>query len=190
MRKSVVDAKVYDEAAHRKGAAQKDKGLIRSLNRRATSDKKTHPGEARRGRLREPSACECCGAVFGRRTWRRDGHVTLAMLDRADWTMCPACEQIRNTEGQGRILVRGRFAVAHEPDIRARIRNVAARAAFTQPQRRVVSVERQGDVLEVLTTSQKLAHRIVHELKKVFRGSAAYHWSDDGTLLATWRRER
>jgi hypothetical protein len=173
-----------------KGGVQKDKGLIRSVNRQATRDKKAHPGEACRGRLREPSACECCGAVFGRRTWRRAGHVTLAMLDRADWTMCPACEQIRNAEGQGRIVVSGQFAVAHEPEIRARIRNVAARAAFTQQQRRVVSVERQGDVLEVLTTSQKLAHRIVHELKKVFRGSTKYHWSDDGTLLATWQRER
>ena len=80
--------------------------------------------------------------------------------------------------------------MAHEPDIRARIRNVAARAAFTQPQRRVVSVGRQGNVLEVLTTSQKLAHRIVQELKKVFRGSTAYHSSDDGTLLARWLRER
>jgi hypothetical protein len=41
-----------------------------------------------------------------------------------------------------------------------------------------------------LTTSQKLAHRIVHELKKAFRGRATYAWSDDGTLFATWQRER
>ena len=103
--------------------------------------------------------------------------------------MCPACEQAKRKEGQGRILVRGRFALAHEDDIRARIRNVAARAGYTQPQRRVVSVDREGDALEVLTTSQKLAHRIVIELKKVFRGRATFDWSDDGTLLATWRRE-
>jgi hypothetical protein len=30
----------------------------------------------------------------------------------------------------------------------------------------------------------------MHELKKAFHGSDAYHWSDDGILLATWRRER
>lgn len=43
---------------------------------------------------------------------------------------------------------------------------------------------------EVLTTSQKLAHRIVHELKKAFRGQAGYAWSDrDGSLLATWQRD-
>jgi hypothetical protein len=73
---------------------------------------------------------------------------------------------------------------------RVRIRNVAARARFTQPQRRVVSAERRGAVLQVLTTSQKLAHRIVHELRKAFRGRAQYAWSPtDGSLLATWERE-
>jgi hypothetical protein len=125
-----------------------------------------------------------------RRTWRRGHRVTPAVLDRARWTICPACEQASRREGQGRIRVRGRFAEMHDADIRARIRNVAAGAASTQPQRRVVSAERQGDTLEVLTTSQKLAHRIVHELRKTFRGRAAYSWADDGTLFATWQRER
>jgi len=72
--------------------------------------------------------------------------------------------------------------------VRRRIGNVAARAAFTQPERRVSSLERQGDELEVITTSQKLAHRIAHELKKAFGGRVSYAWSDDGTLFATWQR--
>lgn len=176
--------------ASQPGPVPKGKALIRSTNRRATRDEKMHAGEVRAGRMREPSACEQCGAIFVRRSWRQDRRVTIALLDRAAWVVCPACEQARRSEGQGRILVRGRFAFAHDSDIRARIRNVAGRAMFSQSQRRVVSMDRQGDVLEVLTTSQKLAHRIVHELKKAFRGSASYHWSDDGTLLATWRRER
>jgi hypothetical protein len=50
-----------------------------------------------------------------------------------------------------------------------------------------VSVERRGQVVEVLTTSQKLVHRIVHELKKTFGGRTSYVWSDDRTLLATWQ---
>jgi len=82
-------------------------------------------------------------------------------------------------------LIRATTAL-DEDAVRRRIQNVAARAAFTQPERRVVSVERQGDVLEVLSTSQKLAHRIAHELKKAFGGRTSYVWSDDRTLLATW----
>jgi hypothetical protein len=77
--------------------------------------------------------------------------------------------------------------VAEEAVIRRRIQNVAARAGFTQPERQIVSVERRGDVLEVLTTSQKLAHRIVHELKKAFGGRTSHVWSDDRTLFASWQ---
>jgi len=42
----------------------------------------------------------------------------------------------------------------------------------------------------VITTSQKLAHRIVATLKKTFGGRASYAWSDrDGSLFATWERD-
>jgi hypothetical protein len=78
----------------------------------------------------------------------------------------------------------------NEAEIRRRIDNVVARGEFTQPQRKLVSMERSGDEIEVLTTSQKLAHRIVHELKKAFRGRASYAWSDkDGSLFAIWQRD-
>jgi hypothetical protein len=53
-----------------------------------------------------------------------------------------------------------------------------------------VSVEQRGTTLEVLTTSEKLAHRIAGELAKTWRGRATYAWSDDGSLLARWRPAR
>jgi len=44
--------------------------------------------------------------------------------------------------------------------------------------------------LEILTTSQKLAHRIAHELAKAFGGRAKYQWADgEPGLLATWQSE-
>jgi hypothetical protein len=88
----------------------------------------------------------------------------------------------------GRVLIRGPYGAAHEAAIRRRIDNVTARAAYTQPQHRVSAIERRGSALEILTTSQKLAHRIVRELCKALGGRAAFAWSDDGTLLATWQR--
>jgi hypothetical protein len=173
-----------------KPPAAKDKGLIRSLNREFARTGKARPVEAATGRLPEPTACERCGAVFVRRTWRRQGNIPAARLDELRWTICPACAQARAAVGFGRVLVRGAFAAANDALIRQRIANVAERAAFTQPERRISSMEREGDTLEIITTSQKLAHRIVHELKKLFRGRASYAWSDDGTLFATWERQR
>ena len=167
----------------------KGKGLIRSLNRRGTQTAKVPPVEARAGRAREGAICERCGAMFSRRTWRRDHAVSDSLLARATWVVCPACQQTGREEYFGRVLIRD-AAAADEDAIRRRIQNVAARAGFTQPERKVVSIERRGDALEVLTTSQKLAHRIVHELKKAFRGRASYAWADrDGSLFATWQRD-
>jgi len=132
--------------------------------------------------------CERCGAVFSRRAWRRDHKVTDALLQRAVWSECPACKEVRSGEYWGRVLVRGAFAAANEAVIRRRIRNVAKQARLTQPERQLVSAARDGNVLEVLVTSQKLGHRIVHELKKAFGGRASYKWSDDGSLFAVWER--
>jgi NMD protein affecting ribosome stability and mRNA decay len=166
------------------------KGLIRSQSRRGVRSDKSPPVARKTGPVPQPTVCERCGAVFSRRTWRRDHAVTHALLARATWSICPACRQAGRGEYFGRVLIRGDWALAHEEAIRRRIANVAERATFTQPERQLVSVERARDVIEVLTTSQKLAHRIVHELKKAFRGQASYAWSDrDGSLLATWERD-
>jgi NMD protein affecting ribosome stability and mRNA decay len=167
----------------------KGKSLIRSLNRKGARANRKPPVASKTAALREPACCERCGAVFARQTWRRDRRVTHALLQRVHWTVCPACTQTDRGEYFGRVLVRGAFAAANEEAIRRRIENVEQHARFTQPQRRLVSVERDRHGLEVLTTSQKLAHRIVRELKKLFRGRASYAWSDDGSLFATWQRD-
>jgi NMD protein affecting ribosome stability and mRNA decay len=143
----------------------------------------------------EPAAttlCDRCGSVYWQRTWRRSVQRTRrALLSGARGGVCPACRQAAAGEGFGRAVLQGTLVDAREEEIRRRISNVAARAAFTQPQRRVVSVSRLRDGgLEVLTTSQKLGHRIVHELAKAFGGRATYAWSDgDGRLFATWKAD-
>jgi hypothetical protein len=90
----------------------------------------------------------------------------------------------------GRVLLRGALVGAESEAIRRRIANVAARARFTQPERRVVSVLWDGEELEVLTTSEKLAHRIVREMEKAFGGRASYVWSHrERSLLAIWHSD-
>jgi len=165
------------------------KGLIRSGARRGVRSDRSAPVAVRKTQPPDPSVCERCGAVFTKRTWRRDRARTAVFLAAANWTTCPACKQTAGETGWGRVRAVGTFVLPNEAAIRRRIKNVASRAGATQPERRLVSVEREGDGLEVLTTSQKLAHRVVRELTKAFKGRAVYKWSDDGTLLATWRRD-
>lgn len=168
--------------------AKTDKGLIRSLNRSTTRSNKLRAAEVRGGRLREPAVCELCGATYSRRVWRKPPVPSPALLARARWTTCPACVQTKREEYLGRVVLRGRYLEAHGDAIRARIRNVVARARSRQPERRLVSLEARDGALEVLTTSQKLAHRIAHEMKKAFGGRTRYAWADDGTLNAGWER--
>jgi len=87
--------------------------------------------------------------------------------------------------------VRGPLSAEMLERIRARIANVGRRAESNQPERRIVSAEWDGSTLEVLTTSQKLAHRIARELEKEFGGRATYQWKDeDGMLLTVWKAPR
>ncbi len=174
---------------HRGGKRHRSDRLTRALKPRLAESTNKPPVAAKQKPLADPTCCERCGALYTRRTWRRAGERSHAKLSVAQWTVCPACRQMERGEYFGRVVIRGPFAAAHEQEIRERIANIEERAQFTQPQRRLVSAEREGNVLEVLTTSQKLAHRIVHELKKVYRGRARYSWSpDDGSLYATWER--
>ena len=54
----------------------------------------------------------------------------------------------------------------------------------------MVSFEPSGSDLEILTTSQKLAHRIARELVKLYGRDAVYSWSDRaGALDVVWRQE-
>lgn len=164
-----------------------DKGRIRALNRRGVRSNKVTAAEAATGRPTEPTLCDRCGASFVRRTWRTGPRVPATRLATARWVVCPACRQVERGVGFGRVDITGGFASDHEADLRRRIASVANRAA-RQPERRVVSIAWDGPTLQVLTTSQKLAHRIAHELKKAFGGRTTYHWSDDRTLVASWVR--
>lgn len=171
-------------------ATKAGKSLIRSGTRSATRTGKAQPAESRSGRLAEPVVCERCGAVFQGRTWRRASANRprgAAAIAGVEWRTCPACDQVDHEEYLGRVILRGPFASGQEAAIRRRVRNVAARAEFTQPERRIVSIEAGTNRLEILTTSQKLAHRIAHEVEKAFGGRASYKWSDDGSLDASWR---
>ncbi len=166
--------------------SKQSRGLIRSLNRSAVQDDKSPPVARKTPPLHEPTVCARCGAVFLRKTWRHNHALSEAQIEGAEWGFCPACQQVSRREGQGRLLIRGAAAGRNRDAIEKRIHNVVARATKTQPERQLVSLDARDSGLEVLTTSQKLAHRLAHELKKAFGGRVTYTWSDDGTLFATW----
>ena len=162
-----------------------------SRDKRGTKSQKPPAVRAKKVVYDDQTTCDSCGSVYTRKTWRQPstrGATTTARTG-AVVPRCPACEQMRDGRSYGSVLLRGSYVLAHEEEIRRRARHVAARAGYTQPQRRIVAFRRTRTGFEVTTTSQKLAHRLVHELKKAFHGRASYSWSDrDGRLMARWER--
>jgi NMD protein affecting ribosome stability and mRNA decay len=168
---------------------KQSRGLIRSLNRSAVRNTKGPPVAIKTRRLHEPTVCARCGAVFLRKTWRHNHALNDEQIERSEWGFCPACLQVAQQQGQGRVVIKGAALSQSRNAIEQRIQNVAKRASKTQPERRLVSIDARDGELEIVTTSQKLAHRLAHELKKAFGGRVAYNWNDDGTLLARWDYE-
>jgi NMD protein affecting ribosome stability and mRNA decay len=163
----------------------RSKALIRAHARAGTSTGKTRRAESG-GRPPEPSICQRCGAVFQRRVWRASRPASDGLLARATWVTCPACAQRGEGTYMGCVRILCGSPFEHEDAIRRRIENVAAAAEAAHPEHRIVSVDRDRHAIEVLTTSQKLAHRVAHEVKEVLKGKVTYRWSDDGSLVATW----
>jgi len=164
------------------------KGLIRSMDRRGTRSDMSPP-VTRKLQFRDPSICDRCGAVYSAKTWRRPRRMPEGLADRATWVHCPGCAQAEAGEYYGRVLIElPATAKATADDIARRIHNVESRAMYTQPERKVLSSTWNGNALEVLTTSQKLAHRIAREVSKAFGGEPRFSWdSEDGSLLARLR---
>ena len=139
--------------------------------------------------IEEPAACERCLAVYKLKTWRPAGVSRRVPAD-VHWTLCPACSQVEDLEYFGRVLITQPLDPERESEVRRRIYNVERRARAAQPERRMVRLGGSRDGLEVLTTSQKLAHRIAKELEKAFGGRAHYEWTARETVLqATWAPE-
>ncbi len=158
------------------------KPLERSQNRKGARDAKVVPAAAGHPLADDPTRCLRCGAVYTRKMWHPAGSVVVRKPAKA---VCPGCLQVSSNEYFGRVILRN--PGEDEGEIRRRIDNVARRAEHTQPERRVVAIERRGADLDVFTTSQKLAHRIAREVEKAFGGRVHYDWSDgDGSLLAVW----
>ncbi len=163
------------------------KEMARALVHRGTRSQHTSLVAKLTRKLTGETMCERCGNVYRDKRWHEASPGERLWPVGFAWTVCPACRQVESQQYFGRVLLRGDGALRKFDEIRTRIANVAARARFTQPQRRIVSIERNADEIAVLTTSQKLAHRIVASLVQAFGGKASLSWApEDGELRAVW----
>lgn len=143
--------------------------------------------------IAEPAVCEICGAVYAKRRWcaaeylpeqARNKHSKASRL-----TVCPACRQKRDGVPCGFVHLEGVFLVNHRAEIEVLLLNEAHRASRDNPLARIL--EWQGGVsqrLTVTTTTEHLAQRLGHALRKAFAGDVNFGFSHENKLSHVWWR--
>jgi NMD protein affecting ribosome stability and mRNA decay len=157
---------------------------------RKNVDRTNDPYIPRKG-APEAGICPECHAISRKKRWYTD-EAEYAALARsgAHRRRCPACRKIADGFPSGVLTLRGRFLLGHRDEIVTVARNEERRARGINPLERIMELREGDGGMEILTTGEKLAQRIGREIRKAFRGTLAFKWSEDANLLrVTWVRE-
>lgn len=140
---------------------------------------------------KDPSSCRKCGSVYHGKRWVYKDAVPAEMLEKAKPdTLCPACMKIRDNYAEGFLVLEGDFVKEHREEILNLIKNKETLALSINPLERIISLKEKKGVIEISTTTDKLAQRIGQILSKAFHSEAEFKWSSDTKLARViWKRD-
>lgn len=134
-------------------------------------------------KLRGPTCCPGCGAVYRRGRWRWE---EVPAAPRAE--LCPACRATERDPTAG-VTLSGDFLAAHRDEILARVRACERAANLDHPLQRILAMRRIGNALRITTTDPHLARRIGDALRAAYKGALAYRYNGkNDQLRVSWRR--
>lgn len=137
-----------------------------------------------KGKLREPTVCPDCGAVFRAGRWRWDEAPQGAHRE-----TCPACHRVKDHYPAGFVSLTGAFFASHRDEIMSLVRHEEQRDHQTHPLKRIMAVEAQGDNVLVTTTDVHLARSIGEAVHHAYQGELDFHYRPDDNLLRVhWAR--
>lgn len=145
---------------------------------------RVHDPYRTRTKLREPTVCPTCAAVYQAGRWQ--------WLERPEGSrekLCPACCRTRDGYPGGVVHVEGDYWLVHEQDVMNLIRNIEAREKRTHPLKRIMGMESAGGCLRVETTDLHLARSIGEALHAANCGDLHYQYPLESSFLEVrWRR--
>lgn len=136
-------------------------------------------------KLKEPTVCPECKAVFhkGRWSW---GEAPAG----AHESLCPACQRIRDEIPAAFLTLRGDFLGGHLDEIMNLVRNYEERERAEHPLKRIMAIEEFEDGITVSFTEAHLARGIGEALHDAYEGELKYQYSDEDIMLRVeWSRE-
>ncbi len=137
-----------------------------------------------RRKLREPTICPRCGAVYHGGRWQWASRPAAATEQ-----TCPACHRIQDKYPAGSVALSGPFLQAHREEILNVARNAEARAKTTHPLKRIIDIEAEGEGVLITTTDPHLARAIGEALHHAYAGELDFHYADESNILRVqWKR--
>jgi len=137
-----------------------------------------------KGKLREPTVCPDCGAVFHAGRWQ-----WLAKPKDAHQTSCPACHRLRDHFPAGYVSLAGEFFATHEQEILHLMQHLEAKEKAEHPLQRIMAIEKTEHGTVVTTTDIHLARGIGEALHHAYQGELEFHHNPEQNLLrVNWSR--
>jgi NMD protein affecting ribosome stability and mRNA decay len=135
-------------------------------------------------KLKEPSVCRDCGAIYHRGRWSWD-----AAPEGAHEVLCPACQRVRDRVPAAFLSVGGPFFEEHREEILNLIDNNIERERAEHPLKRLMDREtRDGEVVFTFTDAH-LARGIGEALHSACEGELDYEYAKEDIMLRVrWSR--
>lgn len=137
-----------------------------------------------RGKLKEPTVCAECGAVFhkGRWTWG-------AKPAYAEEIICPACMRIRDKYPKGIVTLKGSFKDEQREQVIGVVKHAEKREKQEHPLSRIMSIDTKPEGLVISTTDTHLPRRMGEALQHAYHGELELHYDQDEDFVrVTWTR--
>lgn len=138
------------------------------------------------GKLREPTRCPRCKALYvrGRWTWNNDEHP-----DEAE-QICSACHRVADNYPAGEVTLTGSFLASHKDEIVALARHLEETEKSEHPLNRIIAVKDVKDQLLITTTDTHLPARIGKAIQHAWDGELDIHFDKEGYFTSiTWHRD-
>jgi len=86
------------------------------------------------------------------------------------------------------VTLKGDYLKEHKQDILNLIKNEEERAMGYNPLERIIEIKDRGNVVDITTTHEKLAHRIGKKMRKACQGDLEIKWTQDRITRVVWER--
>ncbi len=132
--------------------------------------------------------CKECGAVYYYKGWhhRLEDYQKLSEDKRIKFTLCPACQMIKDKMYEGQVILKN-VPINKKEEILNLVKNVGQRAFQRDPLDRIIEIQEKNNNLEILTTENQLAVSIGKQIKRAFKGNLEIKWPhQESTTRVIW----